>query len=300
MQTQKPQPHLASAAQPAAYVPLPPAPAPGSIPAWARRKNGRVLPPHDEHATPATPPPQGLYVALGDNITWGVGASVNCQAFPAHPVDIGAYCPDGTSYPVMVAKALRSAGIAGRFMNLGIMGASVERVMSDEIPYLRSDAKLVTLYVGTNDSRAVRFPNTTVTQVVNKFEKHYNELLAMIHEKAPHARIVLVNFPNQKFLADSYRASDEVQPLYNAASQILAQFIDHHYPQYAVVDTICNTASYDYGLLSNGTVDPNDTGDMILAQRIVKVIAARNPPAPPSSCVWYDEGTAATLKSTAE
>jgi len=286
------------AAVTAAYVPLPPAPAAGSTPAWAKGKNGRVIPPHDEHATPTTPAPGGLYVAMGDSITYGVGATVNCQAFPAHPVDIDAYCPDGTSYAAMTAKALRGAGIAGHFMDLGINGAHVERVMNDEVPYLPADATIVTVYVGTNDSGAVRFPKTTVAGVVGRFEKDYDELLAMIHEKAPKARVVLINFPNEKYLAASYHVSDEVLPLYNATSQILAEFIDNHYPKYAVVDTICQPASYDYGLLYNGTVHPNDTGDAILAQSIVKVILAKNPPAPPRSCVWFDAVTAATLGNT--
>ncbi len=252
---------------------------------------------HDEHARPATPPPPGLYVAMGDSITYGVGASVKCQAFPAHPVDIEEYCPDGTSYAVMTARALRKAGVAGRFMNLGISGAHVEQAIDEEVPYLPADATLVTLYIGTNDSRAVRFPKTAVAEVVDKFEQHFNELLTMIHEKAPKARVVLINFPNEKYLAASYHIPDTVLPLYNETSQILARFIDSHYPRYAVVDTVCMRASYDAGLRYKGTVHPNDKGDAILARRVVRTILAKNPPAPPASCAWYSARTAAALSS---
>ena len=271
------------------------APVTAGIPAWARARNGALIPPHDEHATPATPPPPGLYVAMGDSITFGVGVTQNCRAFPTHPVDIEEYCPDGTSYAIRVAKALREAGVAGHFMNLGIGGAHVERVISDELPYLPAQTTLVTLYIGTNDSRAVRNPNISVTEVVRKFETHFDQLLAMIHSRAPKARIVLINFPNEKYLAATYHVTPDVLPRYDATSQILAAFIDGHYPKYAVVDTICNPASYDNSLLYKGGVHPNDAGSAILARAVVKVLLDSNPPPPPTSCPWYDAQTEASL-----
>jgi hypothetical protein len=158
--------------------------APADVPAWARDKEGNLVSPHDEHVTPSTPPPPGLYVSLGDSITYGYGVAQNCHAFPTHPVDIASYCPDGTSYAILVAKALRDAGTAGHFMNLGINGASVDRVISDEFSYLPADATLVTLYIGTNDSRAVRDPKNSIDMVVQKHESHYEQLLQMIHERA--------------------------------------------------------------------------------------------------------------------
>lgn len=298
--TQKPHTNTTVNTTEEAPLPLPPAAAKGGIPPWAMKENGQIIPRHKEHVKPATPPPSGLYVAMGDSITFGAGASQNCQAFPAHPVDIDAYCPDGTSYAVLVAKALRKNGIAGHFMNLGIGGAHVERVIADEIPYLPSSTTLVTLYIGTNDSRAVRFPKVTVSQVVNQFESHYDELLAMIHRKAPSARIVLINFPNEKYLAAAQHVPSSDLSLYNDTSQILAAFIDGHYPQYPVVDTICNPASYKPSLRSKGTVYPNDAGAAILANSIVKVMLAKTPPPPPKSCQWFNARTAAHLARNME
>ncbi len=268
---------------------------PNEIPAWQKSRGGAILPIPDEHAVPATPPPAGLYVAMGDSITFGVGVSKNCQAFPTHPVDIEEYCPDGTSYPIHVAKALRAAGVAGHFMNLGIGGAHVERVISDELPYLPANATLVTLYIGTNDSRAVRSPNTTIEDVVKKFEDHFDQLLGMIHARAPQARIVLINFPNEKYLAATYHVTPDVVARYNISSQILDRFIDNHAPQYAVVDTTCNPASYQDSLLYKGGVHPNDAGAEILAQSVLKVVLDRNPAQPPSQCTWFNAEEAAHL-----
>ncbi len=288
-------------AAPAVTAPATPASAPapveaasdaGSVPFWARDKEGKLIPPHDAHATPASAAPPGLYVAMGDSITFGVGVTQNCHAFPIYPVDIEEYCPDGTSYAILTAKALRKAGVAGHFMNLGIGGAHVERVISDELPYLPSDATLITLYIGTNDSRAVRNPADSVAQVVSKFESHFDQLLGMIHARAPHARIVLINFPNEKYLAATYHVADDVLPRYDTSSQTLDAFIDSHYPAYAVADTICNPASYDDSLLYKGGVHPNDAGAAILSETLVKVLLAKNPPPPPSACQWFDAPSA--------
>jgi lysophospholipase L1-like esterase len=262
---------------------------------WAVARDGKVTPIHVGTATPATPAPAGLYVALGDSITHGVGVKNNCASFPATPVDIEAFCPEGTSYAILTAKALRAAGVAGRFLNLGISGAHVERVISDELPFLPADATLVTLYIGTNDSRGVKNLKTPIADVVHQYEQHFEDLLAAIHKQAPHARIVLINFPNQKYLAASYHLPDEVLPRYDATSQILDKFIDAHYPQYAVADTVCSPATYDDSLLYKSTVHPNEAGAAILADALVKVILAPKPPAPPAQCKWFDAATADAL-----
>lgn len=230
---------------------------------------------------------------MGDSITQGVGIQKSCHPFPASPVDIEEFCPDGKSYAILTAKALRQTGIAGHFMNLGIGGAHVERVIADELPYLPSEATLITLYIGTNDSRGVKNPKTPIARVVDQFEEHFDQLLGMIHEKAPKARIVLVNFPNEKYLAATYNIPDEILPRYDASSQILARFIDGHYPKYAVADTICNAASYDNALLYKGGVHPNEAGAEILAKSVVDAIMKPTPP--PTHCTWYDAASAPSL-----
>jgi lysophospholipase L1-like esterase len=257
-----------------------------AVPKWAQDSNGREIPSHDEHIEPRTPSPAGLYVAMGDSITFGVGVTNACQAFPAYPVDIEGYCPDGTSYPVLAAKALRAAGIAGHFMNIGIGGATVEQVIEDELPYLPATTTLVTLYIGTNDSRKVA--DLPIPTVVDRFEKDFDSLLVMIHEKAPAARIVLLNFPNEKYLAASYHVTDEVMARYDQTSQALAAFLNEHYPRYTVIDNICQATSYETDLLYKGSVHPNDTGAAVLAQHLVVAILANQPPPPPSACVWYN------------
>jgi lysophospholipase L1-like esterase len=261
-----------------------------SVPPWAVR-TGR--PPLDEwkqpgNPRPRTPPPAGLYVAIGDSITFGYGATRNCQAFPAHPVDIDAFCPDGTSYATRVAKGVRDAGIAGHFMDLGINGADVSRILRDELPLLPAEATLITIYVGTNDSRGVT--KNPVNVVVEKYKRKFEERLATIHAKAPNARIILLNFPNERVLGEelmaTYHTPSEALPKYEVVSQSLDTFINAHYPQYPVVDTVCLPESYNVDLLYRLSVHPNDEGASILAKAVLKVIKSPNPSAPPESCKW--------------
>lgn len=254
-------------------------------PPWAV-SGGKVTPQYLPSGKRTKSVPAGLYVAMGDSITYGYGTKPNCQAFPVHPVDINEFCPDGRSYAVLIARQLRADGVAGRFMNVGINGANIKRIMQDELPYLPSDATLVTLYVGTNDSRGVaRYP---VDDVVRVYEKGYDDLLDAIHARAPQARIVLINFPNEKYLAASYHVADSVLPLYDDISQRLARFIDRHFPRYAVVDTICDPHSYDDSLRYNASVHPNEAGATFLAEAALRVISSPHPDSPPASCKWFN------------
>ena len=263
-------------------------------PAWAINKEGSIIHLHDEHRVPSTRPPVGLYVSMGDSITMGTGATQSCRAFPTYPVDIEEYCPDGTSYAILVAKGLRNAGTAGSFMNVGIGGANVEDLTTKELPYVPANATIVSVYIGTNDSRKVRKPDLPIQQAVQQFEESYESLLENIHARAPRARIILINFPNQKYMAEPGRFPDDVLERFDISSQLLAKFIDGHYPKYTVVDTICNPASYDVSMRYEVGVHPNDAGSVVLAQSVLKAILSP-PEAPPQSCQWYDESRASQL-----
>ena len=266
---------------------------PPAVPAWARRKDGSMAHLGDEHASPQTKQPAGLYVAMGDSITNGTGVKQSCQAFPGHPVDIEEYCPDGTSYAILTAKGLRKGGIAGSFMNVGIGGAHVEKVIAEELPFLPTDATIVSVYMGTNDSRSVRDLKLSIADAVSDFEEQYDKLLAAIHARAPRARIILINFPNQKYLADPKRFGPDITPRFDATSQIEDKFTDDHYPKYTVVDTVCNPATYDPAMIYEAGVHPNEAGALVLARSVLSAVLSPAPP--PQSCPWFDASKAGDL-----
>jgi len=270
-----------------------------AVPAWTKGKQGAAMPAFDEKVTPATPPPAGLYVALGDSITWGRGVTINCQPFPAHPVDIASYCPDGTTYPVLVAMALRKAGIAGHFMNMGISGGTVDTIIANELPYLPAETTLVTISIGGNDSRFVRRKGMTVKDNVKLYEDQYMKLLDMVHQRAPKARIVLVNIPNYGTISKlgSRFTSDTAvdQQHFDATSQLMTKFVDSLYPKYAVADTMCQAYSYDMSVHFEGSAHMTEPGYAQMAKSVLSAI--QNPAPPPAKCDHYDAAKADALMS---
>ena len=93
---------------------------------------------------PPTPPPApgALYIALGDSISAGVGASAPDQTFVAVYFD-----------------RLRANGLVQHLMNRAVSGATAADVLAGQLPRALadiadpSDTKLITLTVGGNDAR---------------------------------------------------------------------------------------------------------------------------------------------------
>jgi lysophospholipase L1-like esterase len=267
-----------------------PATVPTEKPAWVRSKHGTPFPAHSHPGKAATPTPPGVYVAIGDSITFGTGITDTCSTYPDHPVDIEEFCADhfGKSYPERVAYALRDAGIAGRFMNLGIGGATVGQVLKEELPWLPPDATVITLYIGTNDLRLVESHKLALDTTMQLYEKGYKMILDYLHQKVPNAKVVLVNVPNQKMLNGTGQYQPDQLAMLDKTSQLGDTFIDAMYPKYAVVDTICQPYTYDLALQFNGGVHPNDAGAAPLADLIVKGMEAKTPPAPAKTCTWFN------------
>ncbi len=96
---------------------------------------------------PAPSPPlpvAGLYIAVGDSIAVGVGASSRDNGFVA----------------VYFAR-LRASGLAQQLSNRAVSGATATTVLANQLPSAlediarASDTKLVSVTVGTNDSADV-------------------------------------------------------------------------------------------------------------------------------------------------
>ena len=91
---------------------------------------------------PPPPPPAGLYIALGDSISAGVGASTRDKGFVA----------------IYFAR-LRANRLLQQLSNRAVSGATAADLLAGQLPgaladiAAPSDTKLITLTVGGNDSR---------------------------------------------------------------------------------------------------------------------------------------------------
>jgi lysophospholipase L1-like esterase len=118
---------------------------------------------------PSTPkaPAAGLYVALGDSITFGYGLAA----------------PGSEAFPYLVAQRL---GV--HVLDLGIPGADARDVLKLESPRVPRAATIITIFVGTNDADRIRRGTFSKPQ----FREKYRSLIAEARAAAPQARIYIL------------------------------------------------------------------------------------------------------------
>jgi lysophospholipase L1-like esterase len=119
-----------------------------------------------EHNVAALGRTEPLWIALGDSLSQGVGASSIAQG-----------------WVLQTQRALSAVGIEYRVINLSVSGATVPDVIQKQIPALRGLAAapaLVTIFIGSNDviHRSLRLA----------LAEHYRDLIAAL----PHGTLVAV------------------------------------------------------------------------------------------------------------
>ena len=115
---------------------------------------------------PAGPPAPGsaiVYDALGASDADGVGSSVECPPFTD--------CPNGMGYVQVAARELKAQGFSVSLTNYGIptavigpdfqlLGQQNDRtivgnLISNEMPFVRQNATVVTIFAGGNDINTI-------------------------------------------------------------------------------------------------------------------------------------------------
>jgi lysophospholipase L1-like esterase len=146
---------------------------------------------------PPKSPPAVHYVALGDSYSSGTGAD-----------DASGSCgrsPD--AYPALWAKAHHVAS----FTFAACAGATTADVVSGQLGALNSSTTLVSITIGGNDAGFAKVMETCVLQstssceaIIATEEKFVNgtlpgrldTMLNDIHAAAPHARVVMLDYPD--------------------------------------------------------------------------------------------------------
>jgi lysophospholipase L1-like esterase len=258
--------------------------------------------------TPPSPPPPNapvVYTALGASDAMGVGGSVPCLPFTD--------CPNGTGYVPRVARQLEADGHVTTLRNFGIPGAvlgpSIQDVgnqvglgiaanlLEQEAPFVPTDATLVTIFTGANDSNTVGTaidrgaagstdPNAFIDRYIQDFAADYTSLVRTVRQRAPNARIIVLNLPNLSGLpymaGRSLRDRRWIQRLSvgfatagaNAQTQNGA----------IVLDFLCDARSYQAGNYSSDGFHPDDSGYAFIASVILQAVNASSWPAPSGSC----------------
>ena len=243
-----------------------------------------------------------VYTAIGASDAVGVGASVPCLPFVE--------CPNGTGYVPVLARRLAETRQV-QTTNLGIpaavlspeiqaLGLSLGRtvpanLVDGTVPFVPRDTTLVTVFAGGNDTNAVGAaveqgaggsdPRGFIDAQVRVFAQGLDQLVRGVRDRAPSARILILNLPNMAVLpyANGYSLLRR-QGLQRISLGFTRDAINPlNSPNVTVVDLSCDPRAYDAGNYSSDGFHPNDQGYAFIADLMLRAYQGAAPP-PSSSC----------------
>jgi lysophospholipase L1-like esterase len=253
--------------------------------------------------TPPANPNEVFYTAVGASDAVGEGASVRCFPF--------ADCPDGTGYVPLTARRLKADGKIVSLTNLGVPGAvlspEIQKLANSigrgvqhnfidrELPFVPRNSTLVTIFAGGNDAntvgeavaagRAGTDPAAFITSQVTSFGRDYRSLVSGVRERAPNARIVVLNLPNMAGLPyASGLTVAQKRILQSIAVGMSAQANTLVQQGGLVIDLMCDSRSYAAANYSGDGFHPNDAGYAYMHSLVYTAATTGSAPPPSPSC----------------
>ena len=256
-----------------------------------------------EPSEPPPPPNVVNYTAIGASDATGFGSSSACVPFMP--------CQDGRGYVQLLSNRLKNDGKTVTLLNLGLPGAvlspeiqslgnqlgreAYSNFLDNEIPFVSTDATLVTVFAGGNDVNTVGAAVEagyggvdTLGYIQARADGFARDLRAMmdgIKNRAPRARVVVLNLPNLAGLpyASAYSRSRK-RGLQDIAVRFSAEINKLTSRGALVVDVMCDAAFYQAGMYSSDGFHPNDAGYARMADVAYPAASTGAASAPRSSC----------------
>jgi lysophospholipase L1-like esterase len=243
------------------------------------------------------------YTSIGASDAIGYGSSMFCIPF--------ADCPNGRGYVHVAARELRARGFTVNQVNLGIPGAVISRRVQDlgaqygrstpanmleqAAPFVTPEATLVTIFAGANDVNTITSAlgagagaadqTAFINTQIQAFGQDFAALLRTVREKAPSARVVVMNLPNMggmPFLAGASLQQRRAAQMLSAGftTTVINPVVSSGV---MVLDLMCDPRSYQSSTYSSDGFHPGDAGYAWMAAEVVT--AATSPyRAPAASC----------------
>jgi lysophospholipase L1-like esterase len=216
-------------------------------------------------------------------------------------------------YVQIVARRLREANADMSFLNLGVPGAVLSKeiqtignnvgrgiitnFIDGELPFIARDSTLVTVFADANGVNAIgaalrpmaasERPSYVQTQIQN-FTRDFASFATGIGERAPGAKVIVLNMPNLARLPYSAGYSEEERQWLRTLSVGFTAAINaSRSSRVLVVDLMCHAPIYQSGIYSGDGFHPNDNGYRLLAD-LVSAALATNPITPPNSCSFMN------------
>jgi lysophospholipase L1-like esterase len=257
-------------------------------------------------SSPSDPPPPPNvvnYTAIGASDAIGFGSSSVCLPFTA--------CPDGKGYVQLLERRLKADGKTVTLLNLGLPGGVLSpeiqtigndlgrgvltNFLDNEVPFVASDATLVTVFAGANDANTIGAaveagyggvdPLGYVMARTDGFARDLRRMVDGIKARSPRARIVVLNLPNLAGLpyAAGYSTSRK-RGLQNVAVRFSAEINKLTNQGATVVDVMCDGGFYQASRYSSDGFHPNDAGYARMADVVYAPATTGSGPIPQTDC----------------
>ena len=259
----------------------------------------------NDSPTSPTPNPGGggtSYTALGASDATGYGSSVEC--FPFSP------CAGGTGYVQILQRRLEqigpvaylNVGVPGSVLNLQMeeLGRRVGRdirnnLLTNQTPFVRTTDTVVTVFAGGNDgniiAEAVRAqlagdnPRAFIDQQVATWGADYAALVRAVRQKAPGARVVVLNVPNLAAMPYVARFSTFEKSILQRVAVGLSERVNAlAATNVHVVDLMCDGRVIEPSSFSGDGFHPSDRGYALMAELAYPAMVNPSHPAPAADC----------------
>jgi lysophospholipase L1-like esterase len=251
------------------------------------------------------PPPPNVvnYTAIGASDAIGFGSSSVCLPFTA--------CPNGKGYVQLLEKRLKADGKTVNLLNLGlpggVLGPEIQNIgnqlgrgiltnfLDNEVPFVQTDATLVTVFAGGNDvntvGAAIENGMAGVDSIgylaarADNFGRDLKKMMDGIKGRAPHARVVVLNLPNLAGLpyASGYSLAKK-KALQTIAVRFSAEINKLTSQGATVVDIMCDGGFYQASRYSSDGFHPNDAGYSRMADVTYPPASSGSGPLPLGDC----------------
>jgi lysophospholipase L1-like esterase len=236
------------------------------------------------------------YTAIGASEAIGVGGSVVCVPFSA--------CENGTGYVPLLSRrvgATREVTLTNLGIPASVLSPTIHQIaqangrdipanfIDRELPFVPSNATLVTIFGGGNDTNALGEAidkgaagndlRGYIAAQVRAFGADYDRLVRGVRSRAPDAFIVVVNVPNMAGLPYAAGYSMSRRQVLQAIAVGFAREANRQAGAGVVVlDLLCDPQVYDRGRFSSDGFHPNDAGYAYLADRLLAIVNGATPP----------------------
>jgi lysophospholipase L1-like esterase len=246
-----------------------------------------------------------FFTAVGASDAIGYGSSSVCIPFTQ--------CPNGQGYVQRIARRLQAEGKQVTLSNLGIPGAVLSPTIQSlgnqvgldilanflerEMPFVSRDSTVVTIFAGGNDANAIgralerglggSNPSNFLSSQIQGFGADMRALVNGIRDRAPQARIVILNLPN--LAAMPYMAgesADRKRVFQQIAVGLSAQINALAASNVIVVDLMCDGNFLHPSIFSPDGFHPNDAGYGYMADVVYPAVLNGTFSLPSNSCSY--------------